>query len=100
MTNPTNPAWLGQVRVLPTTNEIQAAERVLKTAETAEQQEAAETALLGVVLSYLADEACVTDAFRQAYSTLAENPQQNEMRLAKQKTAQWLASHGSLRCRR
>ncbi|WP_165948142.1 hypothetical protein [Burkholderia pyrrocinia] len=57
MTNPTNPAWLDLVRIVPATDEIQTAERALKTAETAEQQEGAETALLGVMLSYLADEA-------------------------------------------
>ena len=56
MTNPTNPAWLDLVRILPTTDEIQAAELALKTAETTEQQEAAETALLGAMLSYLAGE--------------------------------------------
>ncbi|WP_155624425.1 hypothetical protein [Burkholderia diffusa] len=57
MTNPTNPAWLDLVRIVPAPDEIQTAERALKTAETAEQQEGAETALLGVMLSYLADEA-------------------------------------------
>ncbi|WP_185642894.1 hypothetical protein [Burkholderia sp. Bp9140] len=56
MTNPANPAWLDQVRILPTTAEIEAAELALKTAETTEQQEAAETALLGAMLSHLADE--------------------------------------------
>lgn len=57
MTNRTNPAWLAQVRRLPATDEIQAAELALKTAETAEQREVAEAALLGAVLSHLADEA-------------------------------------------
>lgn len=56
MTNPKNPAWLAQVHSLPAIDEIQATELALKTAETAEQQEAVETALLGVILSHLADE--------------------------------------------
>ncbi|CAG9165224.1 hypothetical protein LMG23992_00368 [Cupriavidus laharis] len=52
----TNPAWLDLVRILPTTDEIQAAESALNAAETSEQQEAAETALLGVMLSSAANE--------------------------------------------
>ena len=56
MTNRMKPAWLDQVRSLPATYEIQAAELALTTAETTEQQEAAETALLGAMLSYLAGE--------------------------------------------
>lgn len=54
--NRTNPAWLEEVRILPATDEIQVAELALNTAETAEQQEASETALLGAMLSYLAAE--------------------------------------------
>lgn len=56
MTNLTNPAWLDQVHILPTTDEIQSAELALKTADTTEQHGAAETALLGAMLSVIADE--------------------------------------------
>ena len=56
MTHSTNPAWLDLVRILPTTDEIQAAESALNAAETSEQQEAAETALLGAMLSSAANE--------------------------------------------
>ncbi|MGT2456547.1 hypothetical protein ACU4GI_26450 [Cupriavidus basilensis] len=56
MTNLTNPAWLDQVHILPTTDEIQAAESALNAAETSEQQDAAETALLGAMLSSTANE--------------------------------------------
>lgn len=56
MTNPTNPAWLDLVRILPTTDEIQAAESALNATDTTAQHGAAETALLGAMLSVIADE--------------------------------------------
>lgn len=51
-----NLAWLDQVQILPTSDEIQAAESALKAAETPEQREDAETQLLAAMLSATADE--------------------------------------------
>lgn len=56
MTTQQNPAWLDQVQILPTSDEIQAAESALKSAETPEQREAAETQLLAAMLSATADQ--------------------------------------------
>lgn len=50
-----NPAWLDQVQEVQS-EEIQAAEAALKSAETSEQREAAETQLLAAMLSATADE--------------------------------------------
>nr|WP_294866166.1 hypothetical protein [uncultured Pseudogulbenkiania sp.] len=56
MTTQQSPAWLDHVQILPTSDEIQAAESALKAAETSEQREAAETQLLAAMLSATADE--------------------------------------------
>lgn len=56
MTTQQNPVWLDQVQILPTNDEIQAAESALTAAEIPEQREAAETQLMGAMMAALADE--------------------------------------------